>query len=151
MTRNLKTQDVVRLTKTTRARVEAWRRAGIVEVPQARPLMWGEEELLAAALVAAFTDAGAPLEAVRGLQSLIRGAGSPEELRAARLVVALPTRADVEAAARDGIPYGRAQLVSSDAALEELTRGAAQTLVVVDVGQILDALERARSQEAEVA
>jgi len=145
--RNYRTQDVVRLTGTTRRRVEAWRRAGVIEVPQARPLLWGDEELLTAALVGAFTDAGAPLDAVRGLQELIREAGSPEELRGARLVVALPTRADVEAAARDGIPYGRAQLVSSDAALEELTRSAAQTLVVVDVAKILDALERARAQE----
>ena len=119
----------------------------MVEVPQARSLLWGDEELLAAALVAAFTDAGAPLDAVRGLQALIRGAGSPEELRGARLVVVLPTKTDVEAAAAEGIPYQTATLVSSDAALEELMRSAAQTLVVVDVGQILDALEQARAQE----
>ena len=147
MTRNYRTQDVVRLTGTTRRRVEAWRRAGVVEVPQTRPLLWGDEELLTAALVAAFTDAGAPLDAVRGLQALIRGAGSPEELRGARLVVVLPTKTDVEAAAAEGIPYQTATLVSSDAALEELMRSAAQTLVVVDVGQILDALEQARAQE----
>ncbi len=147
MARKLKTQDVVRLTKTTRSRVEAWRRAGIVEVPQARPLLWDDEELLTAALVASFTDAGAPLDAVRGLQQLLRDAGSLDDLRAARLVVTLPTRADVEAAARDGIPYDTARLVRSDAALEELTRAAAQTLVVVDVGKILDVLERARAED----
>jgi len=147
MDRKYPTKAAVRITRKSRRRLEAWVRDGVVEVPRARPLLWGDEELLTAALVGAFTDAGAPLDAVRGLQELIREAGSPEELRGARLVVALPARADVEAAARDGIPYGRAQLVSSDAALEELTRSAAQTLVVVDVAKILDALERARAQE----
>ena len=155
MNRQFKTQDVVRLTKTTRSRIEEWRRRGIVEVPQARPLLWGDEELLTAALIAAFTDAGAPLEAVRGLQVLIRQCGSPELLRGARLVVTLPTRTDVEGAAADGIPYHTAKLIKSDSALIELAHGAAQTLVIVDVGEILNALERARAEDegrgAEVA
>lgn len=148
MTRRYPTKEAVRITKTSRWRLEAWVRDGVVAVPRARPLLWGDDELLAAALVAAFTDAGAPLEAVRGLQALIREAGSAEELRAARLVVVLRRGADVEAAGLGEIPYQQAQLVRSDAALEELARSAIQTLVVVDAGKILDALEEARGQEA---
>ena len=146
MARNLKTQDVARITRITRFRVEEWRRRGFVTVPQARPLVWGNEEIFTAACIGALADAGAPLESVRGLQDLIRNKGSPEALRGAWLVVVLPTKADVETAAARGIPYEPVRLVNGAAALAKLAKSATQTLAVVDVGQILDALERTRAE-----
>jgi hypothetical protein len=97
MTGKIKTQDVVQLTGTTRRRLELWvRTEGLIDIPKVRPLVWDEDQVLAAALITDATDAGAPLDALRGIHELIRNAGSRCRLRAAQLVVTLPTRKQAE-------------------------------------------------------
>ena len=163
MAKKLKTQDVVRLTGTTRRRVEAWARSdgtepALIDIPKARPRVWDAAELLAAALVTVATNTGAPLGALRGIEQLIREAGPVERLRSARLMVTLPTRADTEKVETEGTRWTPPLLVLSAGKFEEVMQGAipvlgdvptlgdVQTHLVVHVGEVLLALEKAGAE-----